>query len=77
MSKGETVHMKKSKFTEIQIVKVLKESEAGCSVDDILREKGIRKLTFYHWKKQYSGMNSSQLSDLKALIDVNAWLYKM
>ncbi|MCE3228308.1 MAG: transposase, partial [Bacteroidetes bacterium] len=54
--------MKKSKFTEAQIVHALKEYEAGKSVPDICRELGVNKQTFYNWKKKYSGMDSSQLA---------------
>lgn len=72
-----TVNMKKSKFTEAQIVKAIKEYEGGRSVDDIVRELGIHKVTFYNWKKQYSGMDSTQLAELKALKDENARLKKM
>lgn len=69
--------MKKSKFTETQIVSALKEYEAGKSVADICRDLGINKQTFYNWNKKYSGMDSSQLSELKALKEENARLKKM
>jgi putative transposase len=69
--------MKKSKFTEAQIVHALKEYEAGKSVPDICRELGVNKQTFYNWKKKYSGMDSSQLAELKALKEENARLKKM
>lgn len=69
--------MKKSKFTETQIVHALKEYEAGRSVPDICRELGVNKQTFYNWKKKYSGMDSSQLAELKALKEENARLKKM
>jgi putative transposase len=49
--------MKKSRFTESQIVKALKEEESGRSASDISRELGINKQTFYNWKKKYAGMN--------------------
>ena len=69
--------MKKSKFTETQIVAALKEYEAGKSAQDICRDLGVNKQTFYNWKKKYSGMDSSQLSELKALKEENARLKKM
>ena len=69
--------MKKSKFTETQIVTALKEYEAGKAASDICRELGINKQTFYNWKKKYSGMDSSQLAELKALKEENARLKKM
>jgi putative transposase len=49
--------MKKSRYTEGQIVKALKEEESGRSVNDISRELGINKQTFYNWKKKYAGMS--------------------
>lgn len=69
--------MKKSKFTESQIVKALKENENGRSVDDISRELGINKGTFYNWRKRYGGMEVSHLKRLKELEAENARLKKM
>lgn len=69
--------MKKTKFTETQIVHALKEYEAGKSVTDICRDLGINKQTLYNWKNKYSGMDSSQLAELKALKEENARLKKM
>ena len=59
--------MKKSRFTETQIVNALKEYEAGKSAADICRELGINKQTFYNWNKKYSGMESEDLHRLKDL----------
>lgn len=69
--------MKKTKFTEAQIVNALKEYEAGKSVTDICRDLSINKQTLYNWKKKYSGMDTSQLAELKALKEENARLKKM
>ncbi len=69
--------MKKSRFTESQIVKALKEEENGRSVSDISREMGINKQTFYNWKKKYAGMNGDQLRRLKELEDENRRLKQM
>ncbi len=69
--------MKKSKFTEVQILKALKEYENGRSVEDISRDIGIQKATFYRWKQEYSGMNSTQMSELKALREENQKLKTM
>lgn len=59
--------MRKSRFTEVQIVAALKEYEAGKSASDICRELGINKQTFYNWNKKYSGMESEDLARLKDL----------
>ncbi len=69
--------MKKTKFTEAQIVHALKVHEAGKSVTDICRDLGINKQTLYNWKNKYSGMDTSQLAELKALKEENARLKKM
>ena len=69
--------MKKSKFTEIQIVNILKEAEAGISVEDLSRKYGFSKSTFYKWKAKYSGMDTSALKRLKELEDENQRLKQM
>jgi len=69
--------MKKSKFTETQIIKAIKENEAGRKVEDISRELGINPGTFYNWRKRYSGMDSSHLKRLKELESENAKLKRM
>jgi putative transposase len=69
--------MKKSRFTESQIVKALKEEQNGRSVADISRELDINKQTFYNWKKKYAGMNGDQLRRLKELEDENRRLKQM
>ena len=69
--------MKKSKFTETQIVKALKEHETGRSTEDLCRELGINKATFYNWKKKYGGMEASQLKQLKELQEENRRLKQM
>ncbi|MFA7471378.1 MAG: transposase [Spirosomataceae bacterium] len=69
--------MKKSKFTESQIIKALKENESGRPVETISRELGINTGTFYNWRKKYSGMEASQLKELKELQVENAKLKRM
>ena len=69
--------MKKTKFSEAQIVKAIKESENGRSVSDISRELGINPQTFYNWKKKYSGMDGDQLKRLKELEEENRKLKAM
>ncbi|KAB2805429.1 transposase [Phaeocystidibacter luteus] len=69
--------MKKSKFTERQIVNILKEYEAGKSTMDICREHGIASPTFYSWKRMYEGMDAKQLQEYKALQEENRKLKQM
>lgn len=59
--------MKKSRFTEPQIIKILSEQDQGKSVSDICRSQGISQPTFYNWKSKYSGMSVSQLKKMKAM----------
>jgi putative transposase len=69
--------MKKSKFTESQIVKALKEHEAGKKATDLCRELGININTLYNWKKKYSGMDVQHLRRLKELEEENRRLKAM
>ena len=69
--------MKKSRFTESQIIKSIKENEAGRSVDEICRELNVTNSTFYNWRKKYSGMEVSQLKELKELQEENSKLKRM
>jgi putative transposase len=59
--------MKKTKFTESQIIGILKEQEQGKKVSDICREHGISQPTFYQWKSKYSGLDVQHLKKLKEL----------
>ena len=58
--------MRKSKFSEQQILKVLKEVELGAKVGETCRKYGISEPTYYNWKSAYGGMDASQLRQLKA-----------
>jgi putative transposase len=69
--------MKKTRFTESQIVKALKEHEAGKKVEDICRELSINKNTLYNWRKKYSGMDVQHLRRLKELEEENKRLKAM
>lgn len=69
--------MKKSKYTESQIIKAIKENENGRSAEDISRELGISKGTFYEWRKKYAGMKVSHLKRLKELEAENRKLKQM
>lgn len=69
--------MKKSKFTEAQIVFAIKQSEQGVKVEEICRKMGISDATFYNWKKKYGGMGVSELRELRQLKEENARLKQM
>ena len=64
--------MKRKRFSVEQIVAVLKQAELGLPVADVLRQVGISEQTFYRWKKQYGGLQSDQVRELKQLVDENA-----
>lgn len=69
--------MKKSKFTEAQILKVLSSQEQGKKVSEICREFGISEPTFYNWKSRYGGMTLSELQRVKELETENARLKRL
>jgi putative transposase len=59
--------MKRSPFTETQIVSILKEADAGAKVKDLCRKHGISDATYYNWKSKYGGMEASDLKRMKEL----------
>ena len=69
--------MKRSRFTETQIVSILKEADAGASVKDISRRHGTSDATFYNWKSRYGGLSASDLKRLREVEEENAKLKKM
>jgi putative transposase len=69
--------MKKSRFSESQIVAILKEVELGAKVAETCRKHGISDPTYYKWKSQYAGMSVSHLAQLRELQDENAKLKRM
>ena len=69
--------MRKSKFTERQILKILKAVEAGRTVKDVCREHGVSEPTYYNWKAKYGGMEASDIKRLKDLEDENRRLKQM
>ena len=69
--------MKKKNYSETQIVSILKQYEGGREAMDVCREYGISKATLFNWRKKYSGMEATQLKELKALQDENRRLKQM
>jgi putative transposase len=69
--------MKKSRFTDSQIMGVLKQAESGVPVPQLCREHGISSATFYKWRSKYGGMDTSMISRMKELEAENARLKKM
>jgi putative transposase len=73
----EEIPMKKSRFTEAQIMGVLRQAEGGLAVSELCRQHGISSATFYKWRAKYGGMDASMMSQMKALEDENRRLKRM
>ena len=69
--------MKKSKFTDTQIISVLREVESGMKVEEICRKHGISSATYDKWKSKFGGMDASELKRIRALEEENAKLKRM
>jgi putative transposase len=69
--------MKRSRFTDSQILTILKQAEGGSPVPELCREHGISSATFYKWRSKYGGMDASLMRRMKELEDENRRLKKM
>jgi len=69
--------MRHSKFTDSQIIAILKQNESGVSVPNVCREHGISSATFYKWRAKFGGMDASMIKEIKELRAENARLKKM
>ncbi len=69
--------MKKSKYSDSQIMAIIKQAEAGTPVSELCREHGMSSATFYKWRSKYGGMDASMMARLKELEDENRRLKKM
>ena len=69
--------MKKSRFTDTQVMSILRQAEGGMAVPELCREHQISNATFYKWRAKFGGMDVSMMSDLKATQDENRRLKKM
>lgn len=69
--------MRKSRFTDSQIMAILKQADSGVSVPELCREHGMSSAAFYKWRSKYGGMDTSMMKRLKELEDENRRLKKM
>lgn len=69
--------MKKSRFTESQIINILKEGDSGMKIEELCRKHGISNATYYNWKSKYGGMEASDVKRLRELEEENNRLKKM
>ena len=69
--------MRKSRFTEAQIMGILRQVEGGLALAEVLREHAISSATFYKWRSKYGGMDASMISQMKGIEDENRRLKKM
>ena len=69
--------MKRSRFTETQIISILSEVDVGLSVKEVSRKHGISDATYYNWKSKYGGMSANELKRLREVEEENAKLKRM
>ncbi len=75
--KFEEIHMKKSRYSDSQILAIIKQNEAGVPVPELCREHGMSSATFYKWRAKYGGMDASLMKRMKELEEENRRLKKM
>jgi putative transposase len=71
------IYMKKSRYSDSQIMAIIKQADAGTPVPELCREHGMSSASFYKWRAKYGGMDASMMSRLKELEDENRRLKKM
>ena len=69
--------MKTSRYTEAQIIAILRHAEGGVPVAELCREHGMSSASFYKWRSKYGGMDASMVSEMKAMADENRRLKRM
>ena len=69
--------MKKSRFTDAQVMGILRQAEGGLAIADLCREHGISGATFYKWRAKYGGMDVSMMAEMKGVQEENRRLKKM
>jgi putative transposase len=69
--------MKKSRFSESQIISILKEGDSGMKIEELCRKHGISNATYYNWKSKFGGMEASDIKRLRELEEENSRLKKM
>ncbi len=69
--------MKKQRYTEAQIMQILKQAEGGVRVGELCREHGMSSASFYKWRSKYGGMDASMMSEMKSMADENKRLKRM
>jgi Transposase. len=75
--KFEEIHMKTSRYSDSQILAIIKQNESGVPVPELCREHGMSSATFYKWRAKYGGMDASLMKRMKELEDENRRLKKM
>ena len=69
--------MKKQRYTDAQIMQILKQAEGGVPVAELCREHGMSNASFYKWRSKYGGMDASMMSEMKSMADENKRLKRM